>query len=160
MGLNIVYNTVRSSLLMRDLLPTLNKAYSILIQEEGMKGEVQEKEQRTDPMAFVARTSGVRGSGGIEKMSGRWGCALTAKKVDMIHHHAFNLLVIPNGGVRDHEDKDVDQQKGNKFMLLETMVIVEAATPQEEHMWHRLWENQLLMEQIAVEILKALLSLV
>lgn len=91
-----------------------------------------------------------------------WDRALTTRKMGMKHRHAFSLSVILNGEVRDHEDKgkDVDQQMGNKLLILETMVTIVAAMPQEEHMWRMLLENQPLMEQIAVEILKALLSLV
>lgn len=49
MGLNRVYNTVRSSMLMTDPLPTLNKAYSILIQEEGMRGERKKRGRELTP---------------------------------------------------------------------------------------------------------------
>ena len=48
-----MYGTVRSNILAQDPLPSLNKVYSILIQEERVKIIAQRKEERGDVMALA-----------------------------------------------------------------------------------------------------------
>jgi len=50
-----MYGTVRSNILAQDPLPSLNKVYSILIQEERVKIITQRKEERGDVMALAIR---------------------------------------------------------------------------------------------------------
>lgn len=50
-----MYGTVRSSILTQDPLPSLNKVYPILIQEERVKTITRAKEERGDVMALATR---------------------------------------------------------------------------------------------------------
>lgn len=57
MGLDdVLYGTVRSNLFATDLLPSLNKRYSILVQEERMRNVIRGKEERTEVIALVVQT--------------------------------------------------------------------------------------------------------
>ncbi|KAK9676116.1 hypothetical protein RND81_11G055400 [Saponaria officinalis] len=66
MGLDSNYVVIRSNILGTEPLPTLNQVYSKLIQEEGVRAFTQlNVENRVEPLAFVALTSGNnRPSGG------------------------------------------------------------------------------------------------
>lgn len=58
MGLdNSTYGTVRSSLLATDPLPSLNRVYSTLIQEERIKTITQAKEEREEVMGLAVQTN-------------------------------------------------------------------------------------------------------
>ncbi|KAJ8626780.1 hypothetical protein MRB53_020087 [Persea americana] len=50
-----VYGTVRSNILAQDPLPSMNKVYSLLIQEERVKTITRGKEEREDIMALTTR---------------------------------------------------------------------------------------------------------
>lgn len=65
MGLDeTVYGTVRSNLLAQDPLPSLNKIYSTLVQEECVQTMTREKEKRNDVMIFAVQTeTRARGKG-------------------------------------------------------------------------------------------------
>ncbi|XP_074290128.1 uncharacterized protein LOC141616867 [Silene latifolia] len=68
MGLDSKFATVRSSLQLQELLPTLNRAYATIIQEEGVQGDIGagpsgvRSENRADPDGFSARTGQHSGS--------------------------------------------------------------------------------------------------
>jgi len=54
MGLDeTTFGTVRSNILAQDLLPMLNKIYSILIQVEQVRTMTRGKEERREVMAFA-----------------------------------------------------------------------------------------------------------
>ncbi|XP_021886856.1 uncharacterized protein LOC110806350 isoform X2 [Carica papaya] len=56
MGLDeTIYGTVRSNILAQDPLPSLNRVYATLVQEERMKIIARGKEERSDVMAFVVQ---------------------------------------------------------------------------------------------------------
>ncbi|XP_074318247.1 uncharacterized protein LOC141655047 [Silene latifolia] len=62
LGLGSDYSTVSSNLLLQEPLPSLNKAYSILIQEEGVRGKTngrvagaRDGENRAEPVGFAAQ---------------------------------------------------------------------------------------------------------
>ncbi|XP_074306405.1 uncharacterized protein LOC141641649 [Silene latifolia] len=62
LGLGSDYSVVSSNLLLQELLPSLNRAYSTLIQEEGVRGKLKPKvagtrdgETRAEPVGFAAR---------------------------------------------------------------------------------------------------------
>lgn len=56
MGLDeTVYGTTRSNLLAQDPLPSMNKIYSTLVREEGMRTTTQGKENHGDAMAFAVQ---------------------------------------------------------------------------------------------------------
>lgn len=58
MGLDeTLYRTVRSSLLATEPLPSLNKVYSTLVQEERVKAITRAKEDHGEIMALAAHTS-------------------------------------------------------------------------------------------------------
>ncbi|XP_074303015.1 uncharacterized protein LOC141637435 [Silene latifolia] len=63
LGISPVYSTVALNLLLQEPLPSLNRAYATLIQEEGVQGKVvnipgaRGGENRAEPMGFVARTT-------------------------------------------------------------------------------------------------------
>jgi hypothetical protein len=52
-----MYGTVRSNLLATDPMPSLNKMYSILVQEERMRSITRGKEERTEVMALAVQAS-------------------------------------------------------------------------------------------------------
>jgi hypothetical protein len=52
-----MYGTVRSNLLATDAMPSLNKMYSILVQEERMRSITRGKEERTEVMALAVQAS-------------------------------------------------------------------------------------------------------
>ncbi|MCI53062.1 hypothetical protein A2U01_0074308, partial [Trifolium medium] len=59
MGLDdVLYGTVRSNLLAADLLPSLNKMYATLIQEERMKSMARTKEERGEIVGLAVQTGG------------------------------------------------------------------------------------------------------
>ena len=58
MGLDdTIYGTVRSHLLATDPLPSLNRAYSIAMQEERVRTMARDVDERRDVMALVAQGS-------------------------------------------------------------------------------------------------------
>lgn len=62
---NELYGTVRSNLLSQEPLPSLNRAYQTLIQEESVHGISRETVEREEVSCFVVKT--VRGKGQFEK---------------------------------------------------------------------------------------------
>ncbi|XP_058750910.1 uncharacterized protein LOC131623932 [Vicia villosa] len=52
-----LYGTVRSNLLATDPMPSLNKMYSIMVQEERMRSITRGKEERTEVMALAVQAS-------------------------------------------------------------------------------------------------------
>ena len=67
MGLDeTVYGTVRSNLLTQDPLPSLNKVYSKLVQEECVRTVVCGKEEHGEIMSFVVQADS-KFSGGKDK---------------------------------------------------------------------------------------------
>lgn len=61
MGLDeTVYGSVKSNLLSRDPLPTLDEAYNVLTQDEESKAVARMNEERTDGVSFAVQTSSLR----------------------------------------------------------------------------------------------------
>ena len=56
MGLDDVYRTVRSNFLSTTPLPSVNRAYSLICQEERVQNISKAKELKTEAMSFVAQT--------------------------------------------------------------------------------------------------------
>ncbi|XP_057443358.1 uncharacterized protein LOC130735324 [Lotus japonicus] len=52
-----IYETIRSNVLATDPLPSLNKMYSILVQEESVRNRPQTREERPEVMALAAQAS-------------------------------------------------------------------------------------------------------
>ncbi|XP_023639594.1 uncharacterized protein LOC111830942 [Capsella rubella] len=67
------YGALKSALVSRDPLPTLNQAYSTVQREETMKSATCGKERTTDIMSFVVNSSQPRGRGLICSHCGRTG---------------------------------------------------------------------------------------
>ena len=58
MGLDdTLYGTVRSNLLAQDPLPTLNKVYATLVQEERLRGITRVTEEHGEAMAFAVHSN-------------------------------------------------------------------------------------------------------
>ncbi|XP_075492376.1 uncharacterized protein LOC142530428 [Primulina tabacum] len=55
MGLNEIYATVRGHILLMDPLPTINKAHSLVLQEEKQRGMPNRGAPLTEPSAFVVK---------------------------------------------------------------------------------------------------------
>ncbi|KAK9715248.1 hypothetical protein RND81_06G152600 [Saponaria officinalis] len=63
LGIYSAYSTIASNLLLQEPLPSLNRAYATLIQEEGVQGKVlhvagaRGGDDRAEPMGFAARST-------------------------------------------------------------------------------------------------------
>ncbi|GAU51477.1 hypothetical protein TSUD_413660 [Trifolium subterraneum] len=69
MGLDdVLYGTVRSNLLATDLLPSMNKMYATLIQEERVKSMTRTKDERGEIVGLAVQTRGrARGRGNTKE---------------------------------------------------------------------------------------------
>lgn len=52
-----LYGSIKSSLLSRDTLPTLEEAYSVLLQDEGVKHTSRVLHDKVETMAYLVRTN-------------------------------------------------------------------------------------------------------
>lgn len=102
MGLDdVVYGTTRSSLLATDPLPSLNRVYATLIQEERVKAISRTKEERTEIVGLTNVQTGGKARGrGDTKDKG-----IVCSNCNMIPWDVFKLSDIQIGGGIGHAMK-------------------------------------------------------
>lgn len=115
MGLDdVVYGTTRSSLLVTDPLPLLNRVYANLIQEERVKAISRTKEERTEIVSLAVQTGGRARGRGDTKDKG-----IVCSNWNRTGHDTmgcFQIVGYPDwwGDRPRHETKAVARMKGQQ----------------------------------------------
>ena len=115
MGLDdVLYGTVRSNLLATDPLPSLNRVYSILIQEERVKAIVRTKEERIEIVGWAVQTGG-----GMRERENTKDKGIVCSNCNRTGHDTmscFQLVGYPDwwGDRPRHEGKGVARVKGQQ----------------------------------------------
>ena len=115
MGLDdVLYGTVRSNLLATDPLPSLNRVYSILIQEERVKAIVRTKEEKTEIVGLAVQTGG--GMRGRENTKDKGIVCSNCNRTGHDTMSCFQLVGYPDwwGDRPRHEGKGVARVKGQQ----------------------------------------------
>ncbi|KAK8276434.1 hypothetical protein V6Z11_D10G200500 [Gossypium hirsutum] len=89
MGLDGTYSTIRSNILANDPLPSLSKAYSMVIQEERVKTISREMEDRSDVMAMAVQS---RGRGESKE---KWGVCSNCRQPGHDIDNCFTIIGYP-----------------------------------------------------------------
>ena len=112
MGLDdAIYGTVRSNLLSTDPLPSLNRAYSIVIQEERVRTMAGAVDERRDVIALVAQAP-YRGKGRSERRDKHQVCS-HCNRTGHDSNNCFKIIGYPEWwGDRPREDKLTGQGRG------------------------------------------------
>jgi len=113
MGLNdTIYGTVRSNLLASNPLPSLNRAYLIVIQEERVQTMARAVDERRDVIALVAHAPYRR-----KGRSERWDTHQVCSHYNRTGHdsnNCFKIIGYPEWwGDRPREDKLAGEGQGN-----------------------------------------------
>jgi hypothetical protein len=113
MGLDdVLYGTTRSNLIATDPLPSLNRVYVTLIQEERVKAIARSKEERTEVVGLAVKTSGRTRGRGDPKDKLCSNCNQPGHEVA----GCFQLIGYPDwwGDMPRHEGKGVARVKGQQ----------------------------------------------
>ncbi|GAU34891.1 hypothetical protein TSUD_144220 [Trifolium subterraneum] len=113
MGLDdVLYGTTRSSLLATDPLPSLNRVYATLIQEERVKTIARSKEERIEIVGLTVKTGGRMRERGDPKDKACSNCKQSGHEAT----GCFQLIGYPDwwGDRPRHEAKGVARVKGQQ----------------------------------------------
>lgn len=140
-----VFGTTRSNIVSMEPLPTLNRIYITIIQEEWYQNVTWAKEERTEAVAFVVQSPSqlhntTRAPNNLDKpYCNNW------SKLGHEKRSIFCWLGILNGGENDEEDGELDKDIIDGLVAL--VVVVLSGPTQWWLMWVEQWDLLVLQHQ-------------